>query len=176
MLAQKVVMRVPSRLDLPQPSAERDKREIAKLRDELDELQERFAAYKRAMEPPWVPPIQLGLTRSEGKVLATIYRRQYASTDQIMSVLYDGRSEPPSERSVETLVRLVRRKVNPFRIEVQNRWGIGFYISTDDKARLAALENAPKPPAGETMSMNGDHVLEAALGLRRIGRKVWKPE
>lgn len=118
---------------------ERSRREITRLRDELAELQERFSSYKSAMEPAWAPPMQLRLTRSEGIVLGVIYRRQYATPDMIMSVLYDGRREFPSERSAESLIRLVRKKLAFFQIAIQNRWGLGFFMSAADKAKLDAM-------------------------------------
>ena len=112
--------------------------ENASLRDQLEELRERFEIYKReTLTSSWAPPIALRLSKSERVVLEALYRRDFVAKEAMVMVLYDDKiDDSPYSNTVAAFVSKIRRKLRPYQIPILNRWGVGYFITSADKRRL----------------------------------------
>lgn len=119
------------------PLRSRDEREeIEWLRYRVEELEGLLGLADDA-----IPPKLLGLTPTETRLLALLVKRETLSREFALVAMYDERPgcDRPDERIIDQFIMRVRRKLAPAGIAVQNRWGGSFFITADDKAKLAAL-------------------------------------
>ena len=99
---------------------------------ELATAHERIRQLELQLIGDWEPPIEWGLTMSERRLLRMLMHRQYVSRDA-----YSLMAEAGGGAEVcAVFVAHLRRVLRPFGVAINNRWGVGYYITRDDKARL----------------------------------------
>ena len=108
--------------------------ENQKLRDRLFMLE---AALGFDIE---IPP-QLKLSRSEGRLLAVLLKRDFVGKDQAGYFLYAQRPdcEIPTSKTVEVFLHHIRRKLRPYNIEIQTKFSEGYWMDEVNKTALRTL-------------------------------------
>ncbi len=119
----------------PQPRAIDIECEVQTLRDRIEELESLIGITQKLPE--------LGLSRTEMKILGVIVSRKIASQETIHGAVYGG----ASERQVKTIdvhVCNIRRKLAPMGYEIKTSWGNGLYM---EEAARASLKEAARVSA-----------------------------
>jgi hypothetical protein len=123
-------------------------KEIAELRERVDELEEELRQLKESLAPPDNPFIgKLGLTKQLAAVLFCLYRTEMATTQHLDAVtarygqVYAGRKGDDLAITIRTKVAVtkLRKKLEPFGVEFETVWGVGYSMSSKDKVKLKNL-------------------------------------
>lgn len=111
------------------------------LRDEIEVL-------KRALgDAIWIP-IAFHLTPTAEKVLRLLISRDGTVTDdQFLDVLYTMKLDEPVSDIVGVYVCKLRKVLKPHGISIGTKWGRGYYMMPEDKAKIAALVAAERAVA-----------------------------
>lgn len=112
--------------------------EVVEAENEM--LRERIAQLETLLCGDAAPPIQLGLTPSEGLVLGLLMQRDVATKDAVMAVLYRNRGRDEAEiKIVDVFICKMRRKLKPCEIEIKTLWGTGYALPAASKAKIKAM-------------------------------------
>jgi two-component system cell cycle response regulator CtrA len=85
-------------------------------------------------------PYQLRLSRQQEKIFAFLLAQSKPSRDQIMNHLHPIIVElQPDIKLIDVQICKMRRKLERFDITICTYHGRGYYISPEDKAKVAAL-------------------------------------
>ncbi|MGU3387191.1 helix-turn-helix domain-containing protein [Methylobacterium sp. D53M] len=113
---------------------------IRALQDENARLREQLAAMRAALSECPPLPQEWGLTPSQARVFAVLVRRPCPSRTAIMTALYSDRSETDAvdDPTIVTIfVHRMRRKLQPFGVEIQTLRGRGYALDEGTRARFA---------------------------------------
>ncbi|HEY0920612.1 winged helix-turn-helix domain-containing protein [Devosia sp.] len=119
--------------------------ENQQLRDRIDHLEAMLG-----MTPP--PPVWLGLTPQEGRVLGLLAKRERANRDQIYAALYSTRpdADGPEMKIVDVFVCKLRKKLRAADIAIDTLWGVGYGLRDENLAKarriLQAVEEGEAAP------------------------------
>lgn len=120
------------------PAVDADQR-IRVLQDENALLREQVADLQRQLTANWVSPIEWRLTKRENGVMSVLVARGLATKDAIMAGLYSDKiGEEPEPKIVDIFICKIRKKLEPFGIQIETRWGQGYYL---DDATRTLLKN-----------------------------------
>lgn len=113
-------------------------------RETIEEMAERIRQLEAlAHNTEWEPPVLLGLTGTEGRILAVLMGRQGIVTRaRLFDALYGARPEQPEEKIIDVLLVKVRAKLRPHGVAIATSWGQGWMLEAEDRARLLALAEA----------------------------------
>jgi len=123
-------------------------KEIAELRERVDELEEELRQLKEQLAPPDNPFIgKFGLTKQLAAVLFCLYRTEVATSEHLDAVtarygqLYRGRKTDDWAVTVRTKVAItkLRKRLKPYGVEFNTVWGIGYAMPQESKTKLAKL-------------------------------------
>jgi hypothetical protein len=123
-------------------------KEIAELRERVDELEEELRQLKDSLAPPDNPFIgKFGLTKQLAAVLFCLYRTEIATTEHLDAVtarygqVYAGRKGDDWAITVRTKVAVtkLRKKLKPYGVEFETVWGVGYSMGPEDKVKLAKM-------------------------------------
>lgn len=111
----------------------RQQREIALLRERIRQLEE-------ALVPTdIVAPLEWCLTGAEARLFAFLTTREMATKQAIMNALYSGRAgDEPEIKIVDVFVCKLRKKIEPFGVDIQTVWGQGYRLAGREQWRKAA--------------------------------------
>ncbi len=109
--------------------------EIERLRQKLKEAQA-----QTSVKTAGYSPLAWGLTHAEAEVLGLLIEHPVVSRDCVLMRLYPDRPvrDWPNKRSVDSIVRRMRRKLAPRGIEIFKVYSQGYRL--DDHARAALRE------------------------------------
>ena len=85
-----------------------------------------------------VVPVLFGLTDHESRLLGGLLTREIMSKSQILSALY-GHLPPDDEpeiKIVDVYVCKARRKLKRFGVSIETKWGGGYYMTREAKAKV----------------------------------------
>lgn len=99
------------------------------LKDQIDVLKDALAAQM-------VLPFEWGLTFSESAVFRVLLKRDLATKDSIMAALYSDRVNPPDVKIIDQFLCKMRRKLKRHGVEIQTRWGEGWSLDAETRARF----------------------------------------
>lgn len=110
--------------------------ELQALRDRIVELEELIGA-----KPPTRPLRALHLRPAEEIVCQLLVKQPILTHEFYMISAHGARPEcdQPETRILEQYICFLRKKLKPFDIAIKTKWGAGFYLSAENKAKLAAL-------------------------------------
>lgn len=112
--------------------------QVELLTQENTDLRERLAAVEAELgRAPFLTPAEWMLTVKEALLLGALLRRPACSKEAIMAALYDGRDQPEI-KIVDVFVCKMRRKLTPFGITIETRWGQGYALTDDARATARA--------------------------------------
>lgn len=81
----------------------------------------------------------LGITSREAIVLGALMRRKLLSLAQVQILLSNDIEDTSggfSRNTYAQIVKRLRKKLAPHGVKIMLRWGAGYYITTEDKAKL----------------------------------------
>lgn len=119
--------------------AEPSDREAA-LQATIVRLEDQIAVLERAMGFEVLPPIEWGLTMNEARLFGALMERELLTKDAAMAALYRDRgADEPEMKIVDVFICKLRKKVRPFGLEIGTRWGVGYHMTAEMKARARAM-------------------------------------
>lgn len=114
---------------------------------ENDRLRARIDQLEDAMGMNFLTPIEWGLTGSETRVFGVLMARELATKQAIMAALYRDVTKDEAEiKIVDVFICKARKKLKPFGIDIETRWGEGYYLTAAMKAKVGAAR-APEAAA-----------------------------
>jgi DNA-binding winged helix-turn-helix (wHTH) protein len=90
----------------------------------------------------------LNLTALQSKIFGIMMTREIVSRDMFLDAIYGDRPEP-DPKTIEVHLTLLRRKLSPHGICIRNSYGIGWYLTAADKAKLTAISTPTHTERGE---------------------------
>jgi two-component system cell cycle response regulator CtrA len=122
-----------------------DQRYVQKIETENDELraqnedlQFRIRELQTAVGMSYSLPMCLPLTSREAALLGVLMQRDVATKDMILMALYNGMDEP-QVKIIDVFVCKMRKKLQPFEIEISTLWGRGYYLAKEMKEKVRQL-------------------------------------
>ena len=115
---------------------------IAAQRDTIDELKEQVCQLKKLLVPPFVTPVEWGLTRKQKALFCMLLKREIVTRDMLDAAYITGASITPNYGNV--ILYQLRKKLKKYGIHVKSEWGVGWRL-VDRKSwqkRLAEAEAA----------------------------------
>lgn len=110
--------------------------------DRIGFLEEQVRQLRDALVPPgFRAPREWKLTAKENAVLAALVERELVTRDQMMTALYSHRDDAPEPKIIDVFVHKIRRKLPPD-VVIETRWGEGWSLRPDCRARLARMRPA----------------------------------
>lgn len=121
--------------------AEPTDREAA-LQATIERLEDRIQQLEGALGLDFLTPVEWGLTGQMMRLFGCLMARELMTPAAAMTVLCDGRiadDEAPQPKIVDVHVCKMRKRLQPFGISIQTRWGQGHYLTPETKARVRDL-------------------------------------
>ena len=111
------------------------RREVETLSDALEAMREALAA------DAGVKIIELAkLTYSERMLLGLLMRRNRATKDQMMTMLYADRpDEEPDSKTLDVMICKMRKKLRPHGVEIRTIHGAGYELPSTSREKIKAL-------------------------------------
>lgn len=108
---------------------------------ENEMLRERIAALEALLGLTVEVPLELQLTAQESKLVGFMLKRDLISKSSAMMLLYGSRpdGEEAEPKILDVFVCHIRRKLKPFGLSIETRWGEGYYFTAENKQKLRAM-------------------------------------
>jgi two-component system, cell cycle response regulator CtrA len=117
---------------------------IEKLEDENEELRGRIQQLED--ELAWtgvVFPIEWALTGRESQVLCSLMGREVCTKAYVHTMLYSTDPDGGAEiMIVNVFICKMRKKLTPYGIKIETRWGIGYSLSQESRTSLKGYVHA----------------------------------
>lgn len=113
---------------------------IEALQEALARKDEEIARLEAALGLDFLTPLEWRLTGSEMRLFGVLMARESATKDALMAGLYrDFGKDEPELKIVDVFVCKIRKKLEPFGLSIETRWGQGYYLTpaTRDQVRAA---------------------------------------
>lgn len=125
--------------------------EIATLKEEKSILEEQITQLKKLLiNTDWEPPLELGLTPAEARLLGTLYSHNgLCRYDRLYHALYQdkmGDSRMPD--ILKVLMHRIRRKVAPYNVKVHTHYAEGFYLDAESRETLRKMTSEEDTSVG----------------------------
>jgi two-component system cell cycle response regulator CtrA len=118
---------------------EPSEREVA-LMATIGRLEDQIVILEAAMGFLTLPPLEWGLTTSEARLFGALMERELLTKDAAMAALYRDRgADEPELKIVDVFVCKLRKKIAPFGLTIETRWGVGWQMSAASKAIARAM-------------------------------------
>lgn len=102
--------------------------EVQRLRDRVEELEGLIGM------PPMQPPLP-GFTRREMQLLGVLLKNPIMRREFAFSLIWGGDSDI-NEKILDVFICKLRRKLRSYDVSIGCKWGIGYFISPEDKAKV----------------------------------------
>lgn len=113
---------------------------VDQLQAENEELRERIRQLEEMLGQTFSATRKLGLTQTENKILGLLVKVKVATRDAIHSLIYfDRPNEVPDIAIVNCFICKLRKKLKPHDITIETERDLGYFLTTDTKAKLAEL-------------------------------------
>jgi len=114
---------------------------IASLEAQLETALKELDMLREAMGLKIVVPLELGLTKNEAIILGVLMKKEIAHKKAIWLTIYAAKAEEDEaeQKIIDVWVCKMRPKLKRFDIEIQTAWGVGYFLSSDDKAKILAM-------------------------------------
>jgi two-component system, cell cycle response regulator CtrA len=114
-------------------------RYITALEDENETLRERVRKLEEALGWRMTIPVIFGLSPHESRLFGGLLARDIMSKAQILDALYGHLpgDDEPEIKIVDVFVCKARAKLKPFGVEISTKWGNGYYLTKEAKAKVA---------------------------------------
>lgn len=110
---------------------------------ENERLREQVAHLERALGLEYLPPVEWRLTPSEARLFGGLLARELLTTDAAMAVLYRDMSKDEADpKIIDVYICKIRKKLEPYGIEIATRWGAGYYLTSEGRALVNTMLEA----------------------------------
>ena len=114
-------------------------------RDTIDELKEQVRQLKKLLVPPFVTPVEWGLTAQQQTLFCMLLKRDLVTRDMFNAVAITRPStKNAANQCCDMAVCHLRKKLKKFGVQVKTEWGLGWRL-VDRKTwqkRLTDAEDA----------------------------------
>lgn len=107
------------------------------LQEENARLHERIAYLESSLGLDFLAPAEYGLTPKESAVLGVLMSRELAKKETVMLAVYQD-MDTPEIKIVDVFICKIRKKLEPFGLGIETRWGLGYYLTPDTKRKIEA--------------------------------------
>ena len=102
---------------------------IAAQRDTIDELKEQVRQLKKLLVPPFVTPIEWGLTAQQQTLFCMLLTRDRVTRDMFNAVAITRPStKNAANQCCDMAVYHLRKKLKKFGVQVKTEWGLGWRL------------------------------------------------
>ena len=111
--------------------------EIAAMRQQIEELEERNRQLEELLRGDDDVPAEWGLTKLEKQIYRIVASRKLATYEALFAILYGA--DPNGGRTINLLkvkAHHLRKKLEPFGIEIETVWGQGYRLKKPQEDRL----------------------------------------
>lgn len=105
---------------------------------ELEQLRDRVEQLEGVIGLSLHLPNALNLTPLKSRIVGILMNREIVSRDMFLDTIYGDKPEP-DPKTIEVHITQIRRKLSPHGIDIKNHYGVGWYLSAPDKAKLKTL-------------------------------------
>lgn len=117
---------------------------IEALTSENERLRDRIDQLEAVQGMKFLTPIEWRLTGSESRVFGVLMAREVATKDAVMAALYRDTSKDEAEiKIVDVLICKARKKLAPFGVSIETRWGEGYFLTPATKALVREMLGEP---------------------------------
>ena len=99
---------------------------IARQREKIGELEEQVRQLQKVLVPPFVTPVEWGLTRKQKALFCMLLKREIVTRDMLDAAYITGTSITPNY--VNVILYQLRKKLKKFGIQVKSEWGVGWRL------------------------------------------------
>lgn len=118
---------------------------IEALEGEIEQLRDRVGVLEAALIGVELPPIEWCLTGAEARVLGCLMQRELATKEQLFAATTTDMVDDDREiKIVDVFVCKLRKKLVPFGIQIETRWGEGYFINAATKRAVRIQMEAAK--------------------------------
>ena len=115
---------------------------IARQCAKIEELKEQVCQLKKLLVPPFVTPVEWGLTAQQQTLFCMLLKRDLVTRDMFNAVAITRPStKNTSNQCSDMAVYHLRKKLKKFGIQVKNEWGVGWRL-VDRKSWQKRLTDA----------------------------------
>ncbi|CAM1653943.1 unnamed protein product [Bartonella apis] len=102
---------------------------IAAQREKIGELEEQVRQLKKLLVPPFVTPVEWGLTAQQQTLFCMLLKRDLVTRDMFNSVAITRPStKNTSNQCSDMAVYHLRKKLKKFGVHVKSEWGVGWRL------------------------------------------------
>lgn len=114
--------------------------ELQSLRDRVEELEELLGIAGE----PFEAFHSLPLTPPQKAILGLLYKGKMVRRETAYTAIYGGRAEcdQPDERIIDVRLVVVRKVLSQFDIFIETQWGVGWFMTAENKEKLRELIQA----------------------------------
>jgi two-component system cell cycle response regulator CtrA len=127
---------------------------IERLEAENDTLRERVRQLHGLLTSSDIDlPREWRLTAQEAKLFGVLLARKLATREAIMAGVYGDRlDDEPSIAMVQVLACKLRRKLQPFGIEIATVWGVGYQLQAEQRDHWRGRRNGGADPSARAIA------------------------
>lgn len=115
---------------------ERRLRELQKKNEYLEETVHRL---REALTETRLLPREWRLTPSEENILGVMVNREVGTYEALLTALYLAKGRPEAcQKILQVFICRLRKKVEPYGVEIRTIWGRGWALSPESRASLRA--------------------------------------
>ena len=102
---------------------------IAAQREKIGELEEQVRQLKKLLVPPFVTPVEWGLTAQQQTLFCMLLKRDLVTRDMFNAVAITRPStKNTSNQCSDMAVYHLRKKLKKFGVHVKSEWGVGWRL------------------------------------------------
>ena len=107
---------------------------VRALEQENDDLRARVRELERLLGMTFECPPLIGLTRQESIIFGLLLKNPLMSKELAISTMYLHKQDEADAKIVDVYICKLRKKLKPYKIDVQTQWGQGYFITREHKA------------------------------------------
>lgn len=114
-------------------------RRVQELKQQNEYLQETVHRLREALTETRLLPREWKLTPSEENFIGVLINREVGTYEALLTTLYLAKGRPEASQNIlHVFVCRVRKKLEPYGIEIRTIWGRGWALSPESRASLRA--------------------------------------
>lgn len=120
--------------------------ELQQLRDRVAELEDLLGMMSAPALRQVLRPAKNQWLKKCEPMMGILLARHAVSKEQAFTALYGGlpEADQPEPKMIDIVVHRLRQALTPHGIEIAVVWGVGWYMTEENKAKLRALIEAHK--------------------------------